>query len=374
MPDTKPGVSFDENGLCNACISVERKKNIDWEQRKKDLIKLCDEIKAKNKSAYDCIVAVSGGKDSVYQAWYMKNICKMKVLGVCVMPHLRTREGIENFNNMIEKLGIDTITITLKPKTFRKVRRKCFFQYGEPNWTDHCTVFSGVARIALAFKIPLTVWGEDIAVEFGGTNADKRVSSAEDLISNDLIDGRTIDALYDDDLIQRKYTYFYHHPPKDEMLKYKLKSIYLGFYSNWDGKKHYLKAKEVMGFQGRKEGPLSGNHIGYDNIDEKLCEINIWFKHLKFGFWRPTDQCCYQIWNGRMNREEAVKIITNIQDEFPMEYFQDFLDFHYLTQEEFWEVAEKFRNKDIWGKVGGRWRLKFPLINENNTTNGEKND
>src|SRR5690606_728122 len=115
-------------------------------------------------------------------------------------------------------------------------------------------------------------------------------------------------------------------------------------------------------FHSRAAGPLSGNFIDYDNIDEKLCEINIWLKYIKFGFWRPTDQTCYDIWNFRMKRSEAVKIINNLQNEFPKEYFHDFLRFHDITEEYFWEIVEKFRNKDIWEKRDdGEWYLKNPL-------------
>jgi hypothetical protein len=111
----------------------------------------------------------------------------------------------------------------------------------------------------------------------------------------------------------------------------------------------------------RKEGPLSGNILDYDNIDEKLCEIHIWFKFLKFGFWRPTDQACYQIWNGRMSRDEAIGVVLEKQYEFPHEYLDEFLEFHQITESEFWECAERFRNKEIWHKVGSRWRLRSEL-------------
>jgi len=361
MPDTKPGVILDENGLCNACRNVTRKKATDWEKRKNDLLELCETIKKKTKdNQYDCIVAVSGGKDSTFQAWYMKEICKMRVLAVCIVPHLRTREGIENLNNMITELGVDTLTITLKPSTYRYLRKKSFEDLGEPNFIEHTSLFAGVSRIAHNYKIPLTVWGEDISFEFGG-RLEKKDGSAEDIMSSDVIKDRTITRWYNDDTVKKEYTYWYHRPPSAEMDKFKLTSIYLGYYVWWDGYKNYLKAKEVAKFQPRAKGPLSANILDYDNIDEKLCEINIWLKFLKFGLGRVIDGCCYHIWNGRMTREEAVKKVKALQYEFPIEHFQDFLDFHQLTQEEFWAVAEKFRNLDIWTKTDGRWRLTYPI-------------
>lgn len=358
MPDTKPGVFMDAEGICSACRAVEKKQHIDWDARHQELAALCESIKAKNTACYDCIVPVSGGKDSTYQAWTMKEKYGMNVLGVCLGAHLPTQEGIYNLNNMVDSVGIDLIKVNLKPGTFRKLRRKAFLRQGEPNWAEHCAMFSSVSNVAMIYDIPLIVWGEDIAVEFGGKSQNRK-ADATDIHDNDLIKDKTIDDWLDDD-IRPDDVYFYRYPDFDLFGSKGVKSIYLGYYHNWDGKKHYEVAKSV-GFKPRAAGPLSGNLLDYDNIDEKLCEINIWLKYIKFGFWRPTDQCCYQIWNGRMSREEAVEIVNKKQDEFPQEYFVDFLRYHDLTETQFWETVEKFRNHDIWEKQNGKWKLKTPL-------------
>jgi N-acetyl sugar amidotransferase len=359
MPNMKPGVFLDEEGICSACRSVERKKNISWEQRHNELKAFCDKIRGSNGNGYECLVPVSGGKDSFYQAWIMKEVYKLKVLASIVVPHLQTREGIYNLNNLVTSLGVDLIKISLKPSIFKEIRKKAFFEIGNPNWADHRSVFSGVARIGQLYHIPLVVWGEDIAVEFGGATSEKQTASAEDLINNDLFRDAEMEFFYND-TVNRGNTFFYQHPSKEDLIKRKLSTIYLGYYDNWDGYKHYELSKRY-GFHSRELGCLSGNVIDYDNIDEKLCEIHIWLKFLKFGFWRPTDQCCYHIWNGRMTREEAVKLVNEQQYEFPVEYLRDFLEFHQITEEEFWRTMEKFRNKDIWERANGKWRLRVPL-------------
>lgn len=358
MPDTKKGMVFDNEGICSACRSNEEKRKINWDERQAQLRELCDSLRGINGNGYDCIIPVSGGKDSMYQAWMMKNTYKMNPLCVVVVPHIQTSEGIANLNTLVRSLNIDLIKISVKPETIMKLRRKAFFVRGEPNWAEHLVVFSAVARAAYMYHVPLVVWGEDISVEFGGTNA-KRTASAESLVENDLIRGHGIEDFLDDE-ITWKDVYFFRHPDKEELRRRNIKSIYLGYYHFWDGYKNYLKAKE-FGFIGRRAGPLPGNYLDYDNIDEKLCEINIWFKFLKFGFWRPTDQCCYHIWNGRMSREEAIKIVNAKQYEFPGEYLKEFLHFHHLTEEEFWQVVDKYRNRDIWHQVNGEWRLKVTL-------------
>jgi len=327
MPNTKPGVFMNEEGVCSACQSVERKGSVDWEAREQDFRELCDCIRGSNGNGYDCLVPVSGGKDSQYQVWMMKNVHKMKVLAVCIVPHLQTREGIANLNSIVENYNVDLLKVSLKPSTFKAIRRKAFFDRGEPNWADHCSTLAGVTRAAYVYQIPLIVWGEDIAVEFGGTTSEQHTSSARQIIKSDLIKDKSIEYFYND-AVKSNNTFFYKYPTEEDWDRRKIQSVYLGYYYNWDGYQHYQSAQNY-GFQSRKCGPLSGNVLDYDNIDEKLCEINIWFKFLKFGFWRPTDQCCYQIWNGRMSRDEAVPLVNDKQYEFPAEYLKDFLSIQF---------------------------------------------
>ncbi len=360
MPDTKPGITFDEEGICSACRSVERKQKIDFPARQARLRALCDEIRGSNGDGYDCVVPVSGGKDSVYQAYMMSRVYGMRTLCVTVSSHLQTREGILNLNAMVENLGLDLIKVSVRPSTQRKLRRIAFLDIGNPAYAEHRVMFAAVARTALFYNAPLVVWGEDIATEYGG-NVDDSASdgSAEDLINNDLFRERPFEELVGD-AVPVNEIFFYQHPPKIELERRKIRSIYLGYYHWWDGVKH-LRIAEQFGFQHRREGPLAGNILAYDNIDEKTCEVHIWFKFLKFGFWRPTDQACYQIWNGRMSREEAVELVREKQYEFPHDYYREFLDYHEITEDEFWETAERFRNQDIWHRVGNDWRLKHEL-------------
>lgn len=361
LPDTKPGIVFDAEGICSACRSVARKHMIDWSARAAKLASLCDEIRGSNGNGYECIVPVSGGKDSIYQAYTMSHVHKLRTLAVVVAPHLQTREGILNLNALVTNLGVDLIKISVRPSTLQKIRRIALLKIGNPNYAEHRVVFSAVARAALFYNAPLVVWGEDIAVEFGG-NIDKTASeegSAEQLINNDLFRETSFEALLGSE-IPEEHLFFYMHPDIDEFKRRRIRSIYLGYYHWWDGYKHYQIAKK-FGFQPRQAGPLSGNVLDYDNIDEKLCEIHIWFKFLKLGFWRPTDQCCYKIWNGHMTREEAVKLVREKQYEFPGEYLGEFLEYHQMTEQEFWDCADRWRNRDIWHQVGNSWRLKHEI-------------
>jgi N-acetyl sugar amidotransferase len=351
-------VTLDENGLCNACRTQVYKRSVDWVQRQQWLEDVCTEAKNVSTGAYDCLVPVSGGKDSYYQAYMMRKL-GLRVLCVCLAPHLPTTEGIFNLNNLVEDLDVDLIKITLKPSSYQQIRKKTFLQRGEPNWAEHCTVFSSVANIAILYEVPLIVWGEDIAVEFGGAQNTNSNPDAIDIGNNDLIGGKTVNDWLGDDISERD-VFFYHYPSLERLKKIGTRAIYLGYYHFWDGYKHFRIA-EKHGFKKRAAGPLSGNYLDYDNIDEKLCEINIWLKYIKFGFWRPTDQTCYHIWNGYLKREDAIEIVKRLQDQFPREYFQDFLRFHSVTEDEFWATVERFRNPDIWQQKAGGFELKYQL-------------
>ena len=361
MPNTKPGVYLDSDGICNACRSQKVKATINWNDRYKELELITEEVRKENHNFYDCIVPVSGGKDSWMQALTLSHTLGLKTLCVTLSNHLPTTEGISNLNNMIKDLNVDHMKIDLKPSFYREIRKRCTVEQGEPNWAEHCAVFSSVVNIAVIYDVPLIVWGEDIAFEFGGGQRQKSSSSALEINKSDLNkEGKVIDDWLGDDLSARD-TFFYKYPEYDILEEANIKSIYLGHYINWYGRKNFEIVKE-RGFTGRKEGPLSGNYIAYDNIDEKLCEINIWFKYLKFGFWRSTDQTSYDIWNQRLSRSDAIKAVNKLSEEFPEEYFQDFLRFHNISEPEFWQIADKFRNKDIWEFSENQWNLKYPLL------------
>lgn len=358
LPDTKPGLIFDSEGVCSACRFAEIKKTINWEERTVKLKEICERAKKLNKE-YDCIVPVSGGKDSMFQVYYMKHIMKMKVLCVSAMAHIQTEEGISNLNSMVKNLDVDLHQIIVSPKVLKKLRNICFFKLGNPNYAEHRIVFSAVTRAAVEYEIPLVVWGEDIGVEFGG-NIDKKSlesGSANSIINNDLFRESSFDKLTENEITDTEL-FFYNYPSIKEFNNMHIETIYLSHFLHWDGYKNYLKSKEY-GFIGRIKGTLSGNVLNYDNIDEKLCEINIWLKFLKLGFWRPHDACAYQIWNGRMTREEAVQIVKNKMYEFPFEYVKEYLEFHNLTEEQFYNNLEKWRNLDLWYKnSNNEWRLK----------------
>jgi len=362
LPDTKPGMIFNEFGVCSACIAVSKKYEIDWPSRRKKLADICSQAKlraASIGSEYDCVVPVSGGKDSLTQCFIMSKVYGMRVLAVIIVPHVQTEEGIRNLNSLVENLGIDLVRIGVQPTTLKKIRHTAFFKIGNPSYAEHRVMFAAVAREAFHRDIPLVVWGEDIGIEFGG-KVDKESSASGDasnLINNDLFHESSFDDLISGTDVSNLF--FYNPPTPDDQYEFPIKAIYLGFYYWWDGVKHYNIARQ-FGFLGRMSGPLPGHNINFDNMDEKLCEVHAWMKYPKFGFWRPSDHTSYKIWNGYMTREEAVKEVLYKQNE-PPAYIDEFLDYHEITRSKYDTYIDSIRNLDIWEKTNGQWRMKYEL-------------
>ena len=169
FPETKPDLYFNEDGICSACIGAERKDNsIDWKQREKDFNKIIDKFRLKNDQiGYDCLIPVSGGKDSTYQAYFMKEVCKMNPLCVCFETTMSTELGKRNLDNL-SKMGMDVIHFKKNSNVYKSMVIEGFKRLGDEMWPNHVGIFTIPIMIAVKFKIPLIVWGENSQNEYGG--------------------------------------------------------------------------------------------------------------------------------------------------------------------------------------------------------------
>ncbi|MDP2950875.1 MAG: N-acetyl sugar amidotransferase [bacterium] len=350
MPETKPDLTFDSEGVCAACMSFEQRKEVNWEERKKELRDILDKYKVKDSSNYDCIVPVSGGKDSHFQ------VIKMLELGInplCITAttdHL-TDLGRKNIEN-IKKLGVDYVEVSVNPLVRRKINRFALKEVGDISWPEHVTIFTIPVRLAVKLKIPLIIWGENAQNEYGGPAAASENNTLTrrwleefggllGLRVSDLIGH---EGIVEKDLIQ--YTY-----PTDEQLKeVGVTGIFLGYYLPWDGYQNGLIAKE-HGFTTYNK-MVEGSIVDYENLDNAQTGIHDYFKFLKFGFGRATDLVCLRLRRGRLTREEALKLVKENDGKFPLEYLgvklADILKEINLTAEEFISICDRFTNKKLF--------------------------
>lgn len=276
MPDTRPGIKFNDDGICYPCLVAEEKKNINWDKRYDQLKKLCDKYR-RDDGYPDCLIPGSGGKDSMYQAYVMKEL-GMNPLIVCVGDsYTHTKTGIHNLHNMSELVSSDLITYNLNHHTMRKMTGIAFEELGSPNWAVDLAIYSIPLKLAGKLDIPLVVYGENIAYEYGGPYA-RETYSAKDQILNDVVKPLDTD-FWERYGITKGEIEFISYPAKEVVDR--LEPIYLSYFCKWNGRLNYEFARQ-HGFQDcSQEWNRQGFIENYDQIDSLGYLVHSWLKYPK---------------------------------------------------------------------------------------------
>lgn len=358
QPHTRPGITIGDDGLCSACVGNREKiKVIDWDQRRIELELILQRYRGKG-PGYDCIVGVSGGKDSTYQAHVLKAEFGMNPLCVTYKTPLRTELGQKNLDNLVSKVGVDLIELTVNPATEKKFILKATKEVGDPAIPEHLGIFSFTLRMAVKMGIPLVVWGENPQLEYGGTKEERQnpYLNKDWLMRHGLLQKRIAQDWIGKDLTPNDMQPFM-LPTDEEFASAQICSTFLGHYVRWDP--HYnAKIAISLGFQPRKEGPVMGIY-DFSDIDCKLITWHHYPKWHKFGMTRTFDNVSVEIREGRMSREEGIKwIIRNRDDLPPNEHLIAITEFLGISENEFMSFFENFRNKKIWKlNSDGRWHI-----------------
>jgi N-acetyl sugar amidotransferase len=349
VPSTRPSVKFDLNGVCSACTNSKIKNRIDWNKRKFEFLKVLKYHKKLNASNdYDCIVPVSGGKDSIYQTYLLKKIYKMRPLAITWKTTARTLLGEQNLN-ALKNIGVDHIDFSINPKIINLIRKKSFIKFGDSSYVDHLCIYNLIPNIAIKFKVPLVVWGENPYFEYGGSNKKDSYARTQNL---ELTQKHNILKNFSAEkwikgVVEKKNIAIFSTPKLKKLKDLRYEPIYLGYYFPWDIKRNFVIAKKV-GFRARKEGPIMGLYNESD-IDCVNIVIHHYFKWLKFGFNRVTDNASNEIRKKRMSRVQAIKLAKKYDGaKPPKEYILNFCRQIDITEDFFWKIANKFRNKIIW--------------------------
>ncbi len=349
LPDTKPDLDFDEKGICNACHAAKEKEKIDWGKRKKELAEILNRYK-NNKGGYDCLIPVSGGKDSHFQVHVIKNEFGLNPLLVSFRPRDFTEIGRKNMEN-IKKIGVDCIEFSTNPNIYKKLASYGLKELGDPAWPEHVGIFTVPIRIAVSLKIPLVVWGENSQLEYGGP-ASARTKPYLDKEWNEKFGGyfrKEFDPMNMKNYGIKEQELFYCKYPSDEEIKEsKVTGIFLGYYLKWDARKQ-LDIVKNLGFTTLNE-PNEGTYTNYENLDTKYVAIHDYFKFLKFGYGRATDHASIDIRNKRLTRSEGLELVKKYEGRIPRKYLKEFLEDFEISEREFYEICEKFTNKDIFKK------------------------
>jgi len=345
MPSTSEGTIFDELGICRACQSSEQKMHINWKERGIKLKEVLDEFKAKSGDNYDCLVPISGGKDSAFQLHVLVKVFGMKPLAVTFSHNWFTEVGNYNLWNILEKLNVDHLMFTPNRGLISKIARQSLYNIGDSCWHCHAGIGAFPLQAAIKFKIPLIIWGESIAeagnkvsyMDNGGEpipfdeNYYLKVSSKvspEKMVTEDL----TMKDLYPFKL-----------PEKEEVKNANIFGIHLGDYMFWDGERQTEFIKKEYDW---KEDDVEGTYKRYKSVECKMPGVHDYSKFVKRGFGRTTDHVSQDVRNGLMTRQEAFKLIREIEPKRP-EVLDDYLKITEFSEQEFYDILKSHREPNI---------------------------
>lgn len=361
MPDTRPGLSIGADGVCSACKTHSTTKAvINWvgrEQAFQDVV-----INAKlNSKGYDCLVPVSGGKDSTWQIVKCLEY-GLNPLAVTWKTPARTQIGTDNLQNLIN-LGVDHIDYQISPLVEKRFMLKAFETYGSTAIPMHMAIFNIPLQLATRFDIPLIIYGENSAFEYGGQEDEVGLGfllNQQWLQRWGVTHGTTAKDWISADLTQRDLTPYF-GPTAETLAAQQTRAIFLGYYFEWDPEES-LHVAQANGFKSNATGALTG-YYDYADIDDEFISLHHFLKWYKFGFTRTFDNLSLEIRNGRLTRTEALDILRMQGDQTPIENINTFCEFAGITSVRFFEICETFRNTDLWQKNANKnWYLPEFLL------------
>ena len=360
MPSTRPGISFDSEGICSACRAYERRKEIDWNKRWLELEVLCDKYRGMNGDGYDCAIAVSGGKDSHYQVHLMKNVLKMNPILFSVEDNFpMTEAGKHNLKNISEEFSCNIVSIKPDIAVQKKLMRYMFETYGKPTWYIDRLIYTYPLIMADKFNTPLLVYGENVSYEYGGSDA-KETYSAKEILCNGVATGVDEDELIYATGITKQDLYLT-RAPKASVFD-RLDPIYLSYFINWNSFGNYEFAKK-HGFHDLSHEWDRKHHVeNFDQIDSRAYLVHSWLKYPKFGHASATDYAARMIRYGLINRNEAAELVKKHDHDLDPLSVRDFCEFCGYTETEFWKIIDSLYNRDLFKKnETDQWILKEPV-------------
>ena len=350
MPSTKPDLFFDEDGVCNACKFYSDRSAIDWTKRKFELENILKNYRDSKGENWDCIVPVSGGKDSTFQ---VLSVLKLGMNPLCVTSTTCDLSviGRENIQN-IKSLGVDYVEMSPNPIVRAKLNGIGLKTIGDISWPEHVGIFTIPVRAAVQFKIPLIIWGENSQNEYGGpaSAAMGKTLTRRWLEEFGGLLGLRVSDIIGRDGIDRKHLIPYTYPSNKDLAEVGVTGLFLGYYLPWDGLTNNLIA-QANGFRSYGN-TVEGSMVNYENLDNHQTGIHDYFKFLKFGFGRATDIACLHVRRGRIARDEALEIVKNRDGKFPWTYLGKSLDQILeplkISVDQFVEICDEFTNKQIF--------------------------
>lgn len=342
MPETQQGITFDEMGICQACQSQEQKIHIDWVEREKKLRKILEGAKVKAGNNYDCILPISGGKDSTFQMHVLTKVYGMKPLAVTFSHNWYSETGWYNLMNALEEFNVDHIMFTPNRKLVNKIAKQSLCGIGDSCWHCHAGVGAFPLQVAVRFKIPLLIWGESIADYSGRASHFNPVRKFDREYFTKVSAKLHPHEMVNDELSERDL-YPFNVPSAQECEEIGLHGIHLGDYIFWDEERQTEFVREHYGW---KETQVEGSYKGYKSAECIMPGVHDFSCYQKRGYGRASFHASMDVRNGLLTRQEAFDLIKRFDAERP-EALDYYLKITGMTEEEFYSTLEKHRQPQL---------------------------
>lgn len=337
MPESNEGMQFDEMGICQACQSAEQKIRINWVEREKELREMLDRYKALN-NEYDCIIPISGGKDSTFQLHVLTKVYGMRALAVTFSHTWFSETGKYNLQNCLEKFDVDHIMFSPSRSLVDRLARQSLFKIGDSCWHCHAGVGAFPLQIAVKYKIPLLIWGESIAETSGRASHRNPIRKFDRDYFTKVSAKRYPEEMVCESITLREMASF-RLPSVEEIEQIGVIGIHLGDFIFWDDERQMEFVRDVYGW---REDKVEGTYKGYKSVECKMAGVHDYTKFLKRGFGRGTDHASVDVRAGLLSREEAFELAKKNDTERPpaLDWYLEITGF---TDEEFNEVMAGHR-------------------------------
>ena len=347
----------EEDAVCSGCrVNIDIKNQVDWSEREEMLTEILDEYRSRDGANYDCIIPVSGGKDSYFQVETVREF-GMNPLLVTYHGNNYTAARMRNLVRMREVYGCDHIFFTPSIRVLKAMNRLGFRIQGDMNWHAHCGIFTYPVRVAVHQSIPLLIWGEHGPTDLGGQLSlnDLVEMNARIRLEHMLRGFDWYDFIEEEENLKAQDLLWAQYPSDDELERVGVRQIYLGNYVYWDANSHGGRMVEKYGFELSDE-PFDRTYRRMSNLDDMHENgLHDYMKFIKFGYGRCTDHVCKDIRLGKLTREEGIELIRKCDHVKPRD-IKRWLPYVGMTEEEFDATADSFRDPRVWWRENGEWR------------------
>lgn len=359
MSNQRPRITFDDEGVCSACRFAEKKQSkINWEERERELQDLCNRFR-KEDGTYDVIVPCSGGKDGSFVAHLLKTKYRMHPLTVTWASLVDSPVGKRNLDNFI-KAGFDNTLFAPNQKIKRILTKLSFELLGEPFQPFIYGQTNYPLKISVAYHIPLIMYGENGEVEYGGDmkNADSPTREITDHNKHYFSSIPPEKFLEYGITIQDLYPYM--APDFEKIMETQTEIHFMSYYIKWNPRENYEYCRKYTGFLPSEERSI-GTYTNFASLDDEIDGFHYWLGYIKFGIGRATSDTAHEIRDGYISREKGIEYVKQYDGEFPKKYFETFLRYCDISEEQFWEEVDAWRSDHIWEKKAGTWILRNPI-------------